>query len=844
MATRRDFIKEASILAGGTGIWQSLPASIREALRINPEPGTTFRDAEHIVFLMQENRSFDHCFGTLQGVRGYNDPHAITIPGGVPVWIQENEMGKRYAPFRLNIKDTRATWMGSLPHSWTDQVDARNHGKYDQWLIAKKAGGEYKEMPLTLGYYNREDIPFYYALADAFTICDQNFSSSLTGTTANRSFFWTGTIREKPGAQANVRNSDTYYDHEAHWKTYPERLEENNISWKVYQNEISLKSEVDSEDERWLTNFTDNNLEWFSKYNVRFHKAHYDFLTKRIGELPDEISSLENDIKGLKQNQAARLKKILKQKIQQLEKFKREAEEWSPENFEKLPAFQKNIHKSAFTTNKNDPDYHKTEPFTYNDHGIKREFRLPKGDVLHQFRQDTKSGALPMISWLVAPQYFSDHPSAPWFGAWYISEVLKILTENPEVWKKTIFILNYDENDGYFDHIPPFTSPRPGDESSGKVSEGIDTTEDYVFLKEELQRPDLKKEDARESPIGLGYRVPLIVASPWTRGGWVNSQVFDITSTIRFLEKFLFLKTGKDIRETNISSWRRTITGDLTSVFRPYNGEKTELPQFLDKVKFAKEIYNAKFKEPPTDYHALSNLQAKEISETLFSQYLPGQEKGIRNACALPYEIEVNGSLTEDKKNFRIIFRVRNTHFGDEASGVPFNVYVPTKYNAGRRWEDVRAWSFAVRAGDEIEYAWPLDSFKNSHYHLRVYGPNGFYREFSGTENDPEVLIEVLNNYSKDASKLTGETKVIFLSTGNQPYRFPIRDNCYGSSGQELQIHKDSKTAEKILDTKNTFGWYDFSIQSEGNQVFRKRFAGRLETGQSSKTDPFMGRVI
>ena len=191
MDTRRDFIKKASLLAGGTSIWGSLPASIQKAISINPAPGTTFEDAEHVVFLMQENRSFDHCYGTLQGVRGFNDPRAITIPGNHPVWMQTNKEGKKYVPFRLNINDTKATWMGGLPHSWDNQIDARNNGKYDQWLEAKRPGNKaYKEMPLTMGYYNREDIPFYYALADAFTVCDQHFCSSLTGTTPNRSFFF------------------------------------------------------------------------------------------------------------------------------------------------------------------------------------------------------------------------------------------------------------------------------------------------------------------------------------------------------------------------------------------------------------------------------------------------------------------------------------------------------------------------------------------------------------------------------------------------------------------------------------------------------------------------------
>ncbi len=190
MQTRREFLRNAAIFSGSVGLWGVLDGPIRKALAIDPEPGSTFLDAEHIVILMQENRSFDHCYGTLQGVRGLNDPRAISLPNGNPVWIQTNDAGESYVPFRLNIKDTKATWMGFLPHNWASQVDARNHGRYDHWLQAKRSGNkEYANMPLTLGYYNRDDIPFYYSFADAFTVCDQHFCSSITPTLPNRLYY-------------------------------------------------------------------------------------------------------------------------------------------------------------------------------------------------------------------------------------------------------------------------------------------------------------------------------------------------------------------------------------------------------------------------------------------------------------------------------------------------------------------------------------------------------------------------------------------------------------------------------------------------------------------------------
>src|SRR4030095_894268 len=132
MDSRRDFLKKAALLAAGGGVAGAIPASISRALAIDPAPGSTFLDAEHVVILMQENRSFDHCYGTLRGVRGFNDPRAVTLPNGNPVWLQTNPAGETYAPFRLDIKETNATWLGSLPHSWRDQTDARQHGKHDQ----------------------------------------------------------------------------------------------------------------------------------------------------------------------------------------------------------------------------------------------------------------------------------------------------------------------------------------------------------------------------------------------------------------------------------------------------------------------------------------------------------------------------------------------------------------------------------------------------------------------------------------------------------------------------------------------------------------------------------------
>ena len=161
MDSRRDFLKKAAMLTGAASLTNVLPESIQKALAINAPEGSTYMDAEHIVLLMQENRSFDHCFGSLKGVRGFNDPRIIDLPNSNKVWLQSNDKGETYAPFHLDIKNTKATWMSSLPHSWKNQTEARNDGKFDQWLNVKRNSiEEYSNMPLNNGVSRPQGHPF------------------------------------------------------------------------------------------------------------------------------------------------------------------------------------------------------------------------------------------------------------------------------------------------------------------------------------------------------------------------------------------------------------------------------------------------------------------------------------------------------------------------------------------------------------------------------------------------------------------------------------------------------------------------------------------------------------
>ena len=844
-------MKKAALLGAGMGVAGGFPASIQKAFGIDPTPGSTFLDAEHVVILMQENRSFDHALGALRGVRGFNDPRAVALPNGNPVWCQSNRAGETYAPFRLNLHDTRATWLGSLPHSWVDQTDARNDGRHDGWLDAKPSGRpEGAHLPLTLGYYNREDLPFYYALADAFTVCDQNFCSSLTGTTPNRLHLWTGTIRERPSQQAKacVRNEDVDYGAEANWTTFPERLEDHGISWRVYQNEVSLDTGLEHEAEGWLANFTDNPLEWFIQFRVRHSAAHRRHLTAREKALAAELTELE---RNAGKSAAAAVATAVRKMNGELEQIRQELALWSATTFEQLSPRERNLHEKAFTTNAGDPHYRELATIKYRDGFSKREMQVPRGDVFHQFRADVRSGKLPAVSWIVAPENFSDHPGAPWYGAWYVSEALDILTQNPEVWRKTIFILCYDENDGYFDHVPPFVPPHPDRPETGKVSTGLDTSVEHVRIEQEQERQGQNPGAAgRAGPIGLGFRVPLVIASPWSRGGWVNSEVCDHTSILQLLETILSHRTGKSIRETNISEWRRTICGNLSSVFRPYRGEKLELPKPVERESFLGTIHQAQFKPIPQGFRPLGAREiAQAVADPAGTSWLPRQEKGIRPACALPYELSVEGSLEPERKSFLIHFAAGRELFGPTSAGAPFHAYAPGKMRVAGgergRLEAGRTWAYAVKAGDRIQDSWNLEDFADGVYHLRVHGPNGFYREFRGAADDPGV--DITTELARTGGTPTGDLVVrLFSRDTRRPWVVLIEDVSYGGKIRRIPLAASSDLpaqARVDLALGRSHGWYDIRIRVEGSPRFERRHAGHVEIGHDSFSDPLMGRV-
>jgi phospholipase C len=403
---------------------------------------------------------------------------------------------------------------------------------------------------------------------------------------------------------------------------------------------------------------------------------------------------------------------------------------------------------------------------------------------------------------------------------------MEILTRDPEVWKRTILILTYDENDGYYDHIPPFVAPRPEFSGTGAASPGIDASLEH---------------DEHGVPIGLGYRVPMVIASPWSRGGKVCSQVFDHTSVLQFLEVFLSHKTGKSIQETNISSWRRAICGDLTSAFCPNNGERDQFPSAVDRDPFVKSIHRAKLLAAPSTYKLLSDDDIQEIrNNSLDSAHLPQQEPGDRPSLALPYSLQANGQV--NRSHFVITFESLGLPLPAKAVGAPFSVYAPGKTypddvasytDSPAPVEEMRRWSFAVSAGDKLTYSWPLPLFEGEYYHLRTYGPNGFYREYAGDAADPK--IQIVSNESN------GQLILHFTNEGTTAVEIVVTDLGYGAPPQKFAV-PNGQSGELAMDLTASARWYDLSVAIASAPRFTRRFAGRVENGKESTSDPQIGR--
>ncbi len=674
----------------------TFPASIAKALAIPANNATgSIQDVEHVVFMMQENRSFDHYFGTLRGVRGYGDPRAIQLPSGKPVWYQPNvDSPDGYTlPFHPGAPDLGLQFIEDLAHDWTSTHGALNSGLYDQWVPNKGT--------TTMAHLTRSDIPFHYALADAFTICDAYHCSLLGPTDPNRYHMWTGWVgNDGKGGGPVIDNAELGYG----WSTYPERLQAAGITWKIYQD-IGLGLTADQywgwTDDAYIGNYGDNSLLYFHQY----------------------------------QNAAA----------------------GSPlANGGKVGT---NITAS--------------------------------GTLFDQFAADVKNGQLPQVSWIVAPEAYTEHPNWPAnYGAWYVSQMLDALTAYPDVWSKTVFIWMFDENDGFFDHMVPPTPPVSGSQGKSTVS-----TIHEIFR----GNPQYPTSSYPVGPYGLGVRVPMIAISPWSKGGFVNSELFDHTSLIRFLEN----RFG--VTEPNITPWRRAVVGDITSVF-DFSTPNNAVASLPSTVAY----------QPPDD-----NRHPDYVPTPPADQAMPVQETGTRPARSLPYNLSVSSSV--DAVNQIVTINFANAG----SAGAVFQV----RHRGG----DFGPWSYTVTPGDQLTDTW---KYHSGTYHLYVYGPNGFFRSLFGSmTGDTFANVDVDATYHIESLSIT----LTLINNGNTDQHLTITE-AYSKKSKSYTLAPGKSTLSSFALTSSS-GWYDLTVTSATDSLFQRQLAGHIENGKPSITDPAIAAV-
>ncbi|WP_411143898.1 phosphocholine-specific phospholipase C [Streptomyces sp. x-80] len=675
---RRRFLQ----IAGATAGFSALSNSIARAAAIPAARRSgSIKDVEHVVVLMQENRSFDHYFGALKGVRGFGDPRPVTLDSGKSVWHQSDGT-KDVLPYHPDAENLGMQFIEGLNHDWAGGHQAWHDGKYDRWIPAKSAR--------TMAYLTREDIPFHYALADAFTVCDAYHCSLIGATDPNRYYLWSGhTGNDGKGDGPVLGNDEAGYG----WRTYPERLEQAGVSWKIYQDTgdgLDAAGHWGWIDDAYRGNYGDNSLLYFNNYR---------------------------------------------------------------------------------NAKPGDPLYDKARTGT----------NVKQGDgYFDHLKADVKAGRLPQVSWIAAPEAFSEHPNWPAnYGAWYISQVLDALTANPEVWSRTALFLTYDENDGYFDHLTPPFPPASADRGASTV----DTALDHF------------PGDSRYAagPYGLGQRVPMLVVSPWSTGGYVCSEVFDHTSILRFLER----RFG--VHEPNISPWRRAICGDLTSAF-DFGLRNTGPAALPDTDGFR-----------PPDRKRHDSYLPKPPAQPV----LPRQEAGSRPTRPLPYAPWADGSATPATGRFTLTFS------GGDRAGVCFTVTSANRTDG--------PWTYTTEAGKQLSDTWNT-AYSQGVYDLTVHGPNGFLRTFRGpgATAGPEVTAR------HDATD--GRVELTLTNRGSTACRLTVTD-AYGGKSHTYTVRAGA-TIRKPVDLRAGKRWYDLTVVSDRDPAFLRRFAGHVENGRPGVSDP------
>jgi len=680
--SRRTFLGSAAALGAALGL-EVLPGSAPHAAAATSTTGT-ITDVKHVVVLMQENRSFDHYFGSLQGVRGFADRSAIAVAGGYSVFNQANGSGRQY-PWQLSATDTwyfgtsgetLAQCDGSLDHGWATQHTAWNNGLMDSWVAAK-------DSVRTMGYMNRSDIPFHYALADNWTICDAYHSSIISATGPNRTYLWSGMI--DPSGTAGGPAYDGGSESGLSWQTYAEALQNAGVSWKLYQKASD--------------NFGDNALAYFNQFaNAATSSALYQ---KGMGSVPGSGAT---------------------------------------------------------------PD-----------------------DIAAAIKADSLAGTLPQVSWVVADQAHSEHPDAPpGNGAYFVNEVIQALAADSDTFNSTVVFLNYDENDGFFDHVPPPVAP------AGTTGEFYDNTN-----------------------IGLGFRVPMVVISPWSRGGWVDSQVYDHTSVIRFLETWT-TALGTPAGCPNISAWRRQICGDLTGAF-----------------DFTKPVYGLPSlpAAPATTSQATCDVMVDPAPGT---NSMPTQESGTRSARALPYQPNGSVDRLEFDANNQILLWIDMWNQGAAATSAAHFAIYANQYRSNGPWQ------YTVPAGGTASDYFNIGSgYGNGAYDLTLIGPNRFLRHFAGNATTVGANLEVKSSYAVEPG--SGDLAVYFTMTNaaasGKTAVFTITSTNYRTDGPwTYTVPAGGSTSDFFNAVAYDNGWYDFTVTNSLDSSWSRRFTGHLETGAPSIT--------
>ncbi|MDE1179796.1 phosphocholine-specific phospholipase C [Paraburkholderia sp.] len=695
---RREFLRNAAQLAGSATALSMLPVGIRNALAIPANNATgSIRDVEHIVILMQENRSFDHYFGSLKGVRGFGDTRTISLPNGKPVWYQPLAADLGYVlPFRPTAPNLGLQFLQDLAHDWTSTHAAWNGGRYDQWVPAKGT--------TTMAYLTRDDIPFHYQLADAFTICDAYHCSLMGPTDPNRYYMWTGWVgNDGNGGGPVIDNAEAGYS----WSTFPELLQNAGITWKIYQDAgtgLDANGSWGWTQNAYIGNYGDNSLLYFNQYrNAQPGNPLYD--NARTGT---------------------------------------------------------NVSAGG----------------TY-------------FDIL---KKDVQNNTLPQVSWIVAPEAYSEHPNWPSnYGAWYVDQVLQVLTSNPEIWSKTVLLINFDENDGFFDHLsPPF--------AAASAANGLST----VDVTHDIYAGDSANPSG---PYGLGPRVPMLVVSPWSKGGYVCSEVFDHTSVIRFIDA----RFGKQhaLAESNITPWRRAVCGDLTSAFN-FKNPNDAFPTLPSTAAYA----------PPDQTRHADYIPLPPVV-----QAVPKQEPGVRPSRSLDYELFVQArAVTQGKLPIRLI----NTG----KLGAVFLVYSANILQAPR--------SYTVEAGKRLDDQLTLNL--DGTYDFTVHGPNGFLRRFAGQFVATSWFGHdtARPDVSESYDVANGNLQLRLANSGSDRCRFTIA-NAYDTNATIQHSVRGGDDDQVYLDLRKSYGWYDLLITVDTDAHFTRRIAGHVETGRSSMSDPALG---